>query len=136
MILHAQGEHEIAVHMLREVLDTRQRIWGAGNAVTLSTASDLGLVLRDKGNHWESESLLRETVRLRESVVGRDHPHTLTSVYHLAVLLRQQSRLSEATPLEKKAYDGLKDALYPYHPIVENLSKLVSSDEPSQEWAG
>lgn len=50
---------------------------------TLTSVSNLALVLRDQGKYEASEAMNRRALE----ALGKEHPHTLTSIYCLAYLL-------------------------------------------------
>ena len=63
---------------------------------TLTTMSNLALVLDRQGKYANAEAINRQTLEIREEVLGKTHPDTLTSVYCLAYLLQKKQEYKEA----------------------------------------
>jgi len=53
---------------------------------TLTTMSNLALVLDSQGKYAEAETMNRQTLELKEEVLGKTHPETRPSVAKVIVL--------------------------------------------------
>ena len=69
---------------------------GPNHPSTLTSRSNLALVLRDLGRLDEAEAEHRAVLETRTRVLGPDHPSTLNSRGNLALVLRDLGRLDEA----------------------------------------
>ncbi|KAF1950534.1 hypothetical protein CC80DRAFT_577110, partial [Byssothecium circinans] len=83
---------------------------------TLTSVSNLALVLQDQGKYDEAEKLNRKVLEGREKELGEDHPNTLTSVYCLAHLLHTLRQYTEAAELYQRACNGYTQQLGSQHP--------------------
>jgi len=54
---------------------------------TLTSISNLGLVLLSQGKYKEAEVMHRQVLEIREKVLRLEYPDTLSSVSHLRLVL-------------------------------------------------
>jgi tetratricopeptide (TPR) repeat protein len=89
-----------------QVMETTMRVFGEEHRSTLSSLSNLGIVLTSQGKLEEAEAMHRRALDGYEKVLGSEHPDTLSSVDHLAYFLRKQHRYEDALALYKRAISG------------------------------
>ncbi|KAL1970175.1 hypothetical protein VTN77DRAFT_6580 [Rasamsonia byssochlamydoides] len=64
---------------------------GIARADTLTSISNLGIVLENQGKYQEAEKMYRQALEGREKVLGPEHPDTVRSVDRLASVLKRLS---------------------------------------------
>ncbi len=104
------GDLEGAAKSEREVLATRQRIWGLDHPDTAYSLNNLGWIYIELGRWREAEPLLRENVevtRKAEIVPGVRYASALAN---WGRLLEQKGDLSGATKMLEQAQDTLASA--------------------------
>lgn len=98
---------------------------------TLTTMSNLALVLDSQGKYADAEAMNRQTLEIKEEVLGKRHPDTLMSVYCLAYLLQNKHEYEEASILYKRAFSGFQSSLGSEHPTTRacanDYSAMLSS---------
>ena len=77
-------------------MEAREKLLGREHPNTLTSISNLGLVLSIQGKYKEAEVMHRRALEAREKVLGREHPSTLTSVSNLGNVLDSQGKYEEA----------------------------------------
>ena len=75
---------------------------------TLTSVSNLALVLQRQGKYGEAETMNRRVLAGRETTLGTEHPDTLTSAHDLAVVLKFQGKYDEAEMMDWQALAGRK----------------------------
>ena len=81
-----KGDLAAAEPLSREALEGRREKLGARHPDTLSSISNLGLLLMAKGDLAAAEPLLREALEGRREVLGALHPKTLAAIKNLSAL--------------------------------------------------
>jgi hypothetical protein len=66
---------------------------------TLTSVSDLGLVLRKSGKLVAAEEMIRHALERREKILREEYLDTLTSVDHLSSVLERQGKLDAAATM-------------------------------------
>jgi tetratricopeptide (TPR) repeat protein len=112
------GNYHRAKEMDRAALKAREATLGAEHPDTLTSVSNLGLVLESQGKYEEAEVMHRRALEAREKVLGPEHPDTLTSLYCLAHLLHQRKQYESASELYQTAYNGYLKTLGLNHPTT------------------
>ena len=95
----AQGRHQEAAELYRELVAVFQRRLGADHYSTLSAAMNLGMTLRNQGKHSEAEAVIRDSLPRMQRVLGPQHECTLRTSGELAAVLQTQQRYDEAEPM-------------------------------------
>ena len=115
--------------LYRRALEGREKALGAEHPDTLTSVSNLGLLLDDKGQYEEAEELSRRALEGREKALGSEHPGTLNSVNNLGILLYDKGDYEGAEALYRRALEGYEKALGAEHPgtlnSVNNLGLLL-----------
>jgi hypothetical protein len=88
LVLSAQGKHEQAEEMHRQVLGLMETVLDKEHLDTLTSMNNLAGVLRDKGKYERAGEIHRQALGLMETVLGKEHLSTLTSINNLALVLR------------------------------------------------
>ncbi|KAI1514543.1 TPR-10 multi-domain protein [Pyrenophora tritici-repentis] len=92
---HRTGKKEDLMKQAESVLragwclllrDIRERVLGQGHPDTLTSVSELGLVLESQGKYEEAEAMHCRALEEYEEVLGREHPDTPTSVSELGLV--------------------------------------------------
>ena len=125
------GLYDRARPLLERSVDTRRRLLGASDPLTMRSADDLAWILDRESRYAEAEKLQRETLEVRRRVLGPEHPDTLQSMMHLADTLGFESRFAEAEQLHRTALDLKRRVLGPEHPdtlmSMNNLSSVLGA---------
>jgi hypothetical protein len=98
LALADQGKYEAAEEMHRRALTGCEKVLGVEHPETLTSISNLALVLQDQGKYRAAEEMGRRALTGREKVLGVEHPETLTSVNNLAYLLHSQQQFQQKRP--------------------------------------
>jgi serine/threonine protein kinase/TolA-binding protein len=88
--------------LLRQALETRQRVLGPRNRQTLETASFLVVQLDQEGRFPEAEKLARETLDTSLKSLGPADQVTLNTERRLGLVLQHEGRFGEAESLHRK----------------------------------
>lgn len=132
-----RGEYAAGEVALRGALEARQKVLGQEDQDTLTSVSNLALILRKQGKYNEAESLDRQALKGREKVLGLEHPDTLLSVNSLAWVLQGLGKYDEAEPLNRRALKGREKVLGPEHPYtlcsVNSLAWVLQSQRKYYE---
>jgi hypothetical protein len=73
--------------MNRQTLALREKVLRRKHLDTLTSTSNLALVLGSQGKYEDAEAINRQTLAQREKMLGLKHPDTLTSISNLALVL-------------------------------------------------
>ena len=111
-----QARYDKAETMNRRALDGSEKALGKEHSSTLTSVSNLALVLQDQGKYEEAETMNRRALDGSEKALGKEHPSTLTSVSNLASVLQDQGKYEEAEMMNRRALDGREKALGKEHP--------------------
>ena len=98
-----QGSYNEAEQMNRQALDSKEKVLGEEHPDTLTSVSDLALVLQHQGKYEEAEQMNRRALDSKEKVLGKEHPETLISVSDLALVLQHQGKYEEAEQINRRA---------------------------------
>ncbi|KAH7016535.1 P-loop containing nucleoside triphosphate hydrolase protein, partial [Microdochium trichocladiopsis] len=90
------GVYDRAEALLWKAVEVREAVLGAENSNTLTSVSNLALVLRYQGKYEEAEVMNRRALDGSEKALGKHHPNTLTSIDNLALVLLSQGKYEEA----------------------------------------
>jgi tetratricopeptide (TPR) repeat protein len=104
---------------------TQMKVLGTGHPDTLTSVSNLALVLRDQGKYKEAEEMHRRALEGKEKVLGTEHPYTLISVNNLASVLQDQGKYEEAEEMNRRALEGREKVLGLEHPRTLEWTPLV-----------
>jgi hypothetical protein len=92
---------------------------------TLTSISQLGLVLAREGKYIEAESMHQQDLLGSEKVLGSENPVTLTSMHNLAFTLKQLGKFSDTLSLFRKYVDLYNQVLGLYHPHAISLTNAL-----------
>jgi hypothetical protein len=81
----------------------RERTCGPDDIDTLTSVSQLGLVLERQGKYKEAEAMHRHDLAGSNKMLGPDQPGTLISVSQLGSVLERQGRYEEAEVMHQQA---------------------------------
>jgi len=82
--------------MHRQVLETREKVLGPEHPDTLTSISNLRLVLLSQGKYKEAEVMHWRDLEGSEKVLKRKHLLTLININNLRFALLRQSKYKEA----------------------------------------
>lgn len=112
------GRLPLALQCFEESLNLRQRGLGEDHADTLSSKSNLAVVLRMQGKLDEAQFLEECIVEDRERQQGADHPDTLAAKANLAATLALQGQAGSALALQDSVLDAYLRQLGPDHLVT------------------
>lgn len=97
------GLYDPAARLVREAVERRQRLLGAGHPEVASSIGHLGEVLMLKGEYEEAERNLRVALDTKRRVYGAQSAEVARALMLLADVLSRQGRYGEAEPLIRQA---------------------------------
>ena len=122
------GNLDSAISLYQRCLQTRERLLGAEHPDTLSTISNLGIVLSDKGDYEKAEVHYIRCLQAQERVLGTEHPLTLATVNLFAALYSNKGNYGRAQELYIRCLEARERLLGTEHPdtltTVNNLATL------------
>jgi tetratricopeptide (TPR) repeat protein len=131
------GQYSAAVTTHQQALLLRKKVLGIEHLDTLTSMSNLALVLDRQGKYEEAESINRQTLARREKVLGTEHPDTLTSMSNLALLLYSQGKYEEAESMNRQTLARREKVLGAEHPdtltSMNNLAGVLDSQGKYEE---
>jgi serine/threonine protein kinase len=90
--------------LLTRELELQRRVLGPDDPQTLTTLSQVAVVLTEEGNYPEAEKLQRQALGVRTRVLGSQHPDTIASMARLATILNLQGQGAEAVKMKRDAF--------------------------------
>jgi tetratricopeptide (TPR) repeat protein len=110
---------------------------GVEDPSTLTSMSNLALVLSDQGKYEEVEQMHREVLAVMERVSGKEHPDTLTSMNNLAAVLGNQAKYEEAEQMHREVLAVKERVLGKEHPdtlaSMNNLAVALGNQAKYEE---
>jgi serine/threonine protein kinase/tetratricopeptide (TPR) repeat protein len=97
------GLYDAAMPLQQSALETRRRVLGEIDPVTLASILNMGVLLQRQGKLAEAEPYYREALQKMRDVLGADHQNTLWAIGNLGVLLDEEGKLGEAEPYYREA---------------------------------
>jgi tetratricopeptide (TPR) repeat protein len=110
------GRYAPAEASHRKVSSLRTVVLGREHPDTLTSTSNLAVVLGSQGKYEEAEAMNRQTLARREKVLGLEHPDTLTSMSNLAFMLGRQGKYELAEAVNWKTLERREKVLGLEHP--------------------
>lgn len=101
--------------MHRLDLQKAERLLGPEHPDTLSSISNLAVVMRTPGDFEQAEAIYRRALQGRERVLGPEHQHTLDIISSLGSVFNAQCRYKGAEDMHRRALVGRENALGPDH---------------------
>ena len=86
-MLERQGKYDKAEAMHRRALEGREKALRFKHPNTLTSVSNLRLVLERQGKYNKAEVIERRALEGQEKALRFEHPNTLTSVSNLRLVL-------------------------------------------------
>ena len=114
---HTTGRYSIARDAYSHAFRQRLESFGPDDPSTLTSRSNLALVLHDLGRLAEAESEHAAVLAGRVRILGSEHPSTLTSRSNRALCLHDLGRLAEAEA--------------EYRVVAEARERILGRDDPS-----
>ncbi len=106
MTLKDLGRLDESEALMREVYDTRVRVFGPDHPQTLVSLNILAGVIQKRGRDAEAATMLRTVVEARRRVLGDEHFSTLLAMGNLGAALIRLGELDEAERLTRTALAG------------------------------
>ncbi|EED14425.1 kinesin light chain, putative [Talaromyces stipitatus ATCC 10500] len=94
-----QGKYERRKTMHRRALEARERVLGPEHPDTLTSVSNLGLVLYRQGKYEEAEAMHRRALEALERVLGHAHPDMVASI-NVPLDSNQREKHEEASVIQ------------------------------------
>ena len=116
LCLLSDGRYNEAKKPLLQVMEGYEKALGKEHLNTLTSVSNLALVLRYQGKYEAAEEMNRRALEGYEKALGKEHPATLTSVSNLAGVLQYQGKYEAAEEMNRRALEGREKALGKEHP--------------------
>jgi tetratricopeptide (TPR) repeat protein len=116
MTLLTDGRWREAEELFVQVMETRKRALGDEHPSTLTTRSNLALVLERQGKYEAAEAMNRQTLTLSETALGREYPSTLATMSNLATVLGSQGKYEAAEAMNRQTLSLKETALGREHP--------------------
>ncbi|RDW63506.1 hypothetical protein BP6252_11051 [Coleophoma cylindrospora] len=107
----SQGRFEAAYLQGKSVVQIRKSNLGEKHPSTLTSMSNLALVLDSQGKYTEAETMNSQTLELSEEVLGKKHPETLTTMSNLALVLNKQGKYTEAETMNRQTLELKEEVL-------------------------
>ena len=101
--LRFQGKLEEAMHLLQEVVTTRQNLLGSDHPEYASALYNLGYTLMEANQLDLAEPVIRNALTVSRKAVGDQPGHTAYSLEALGIILRRTGRLAEAEAAYREA---------------------------------
>ncbi len=102
--------------LLRQLIDERIAIDGAGHPRTLRLRNSLAVILLQSRRYADAEPVLRAALEGSEKTFGPEHSSTLGAVSNLGGALRQQGKIEESGTYYRRALEGLTASIGAEHP--------------------
>jgi tetratricopeptide (TPR) repeat protein len=110
------GQYSTAGITHQRALSLREKRLGKKHPSTLTSMSNLAVVLGRQGKYEDAEAMNRQTLALKETVLGREHPDTLTSMNNLAFVLGRQGKYEDAEAMNRQTLALKETVLGREHP--------------------
>jgi tetratricopeptide (TPR) repeat protein len=131
------GQYAAAEVSYRQAVSSRREVLGHKHPDTLTSMSNLALVLDRQGKYEEAEAMHRQTLAQKEKVLGHEHPDTLTSMNNLATVLDKQGKYEEAEAMHRQTLAQSEKVLGPEHPdtlaSMNNLALVLDRQGKYEE---
>jgi len=125
---YERGDYRPAEIGFRRQWDERRRLLGPEHPDTLTSMSDLAVMLRALGDAAGAAQLDRQVLEGRRRVLGEEHLDTLQSMNNLALTLHALGDAAGAAELLRQALDAYRRLLGPEHPtILTSMSNLAAT---------
>ena len=122
----AQGRLEEAREMYQRVVKGHEKVLGAEHPATLTSVSNLALVLQRQGKYEAAEEMNQRALKGCEKLLGAEHPDTLTNINNLALVLQCQGKHEAAEKMNQQALKGREKLLGAEHPdTLSSVSNLA-----------
>ena len=97
-----QGRYNISFSRRIKSLSIHETVLGKEHPWTLTSMSNLAVVLSNQGKYNEAEAMMRRALQLTETVRGMEHPETLTCMNNLAATLGGQGKFDKAEAMHRQ----------------------------------
>jgi tetratricopeptide (TPR) repeat protein len=114
--LYNRGSYSVANTLAEQALGLCEKVLGKEHLDTLTSMSNLALVLDRQGKYEEAEKMNRRTLELYERVLGKEHPDTLMGMSNLAMALDGRGKYSEAEEMNRRTLELKERVLGKDHP--------------------
>ncbi len=133
MSRYAEGDYVAAESYLKEALELRRELLGAGHPSVAISLLGLGQVLIRQGRPEKAETLLREGLAIREQKLPQDHWRSANARSILGGCLTALRRYPEAEPLLLDGLGSLRARWGDRHQVtLEALARVINL---YQAWA-
>ena len=111
--------------LLTRALNLQRKVLGPDDPQTLTSLSQMALILTEQGNYAEAQKLQREALVARTRVLGPEHPDTIASMARLATILNLQGQNAEALKMKRNAFDLSRRVLGPEDPQTLKMANSL-----------
>lgn len=128
LVLHRQGRYQEAYPLLREAVETAERIPGLGCGDVVNLLVNLGVNYHERGQPGEAEKIYRRALALsQEEGCGTNHPGTAEALSNLATLAFARGHYEAAESMYRAALSGYVTAYGPAQPQTANVQENLGS---------
>ena len=131
------GQYAAARTTQHQSLLLKKNILGPEHPNTLTSMSNLALVLERQGKYKEAEVMNRKVLAWKEALLGPKHPSTLTRMSNLALVLESQGKYKEAEVMNRQTLALSEKVLGFEHPdtltSMNNLAGILESQGKPEE---
>jgi serine/threonine protein kinase/tetratricopeptide (TPR) repeat protein len=99
------GLYGPAHELTKRALDTRMKLYGPDDRMTLETMNQLSAILFREGHFAAAEKLQRQALTSERRVFGPDDPLTARTMERLAEVLEREGHLDEAEKLARESIE-------------------------------
>jgi hypothetical protein len=124
----ARGDHGAAEAEYRSVLDSRARLLGPDNPVTLTTRYQLAGEIAARGDHGAAEAEYRSVLDAQTQLLGPDNPVTLTTRHQLAHEIAARGDHAAAEVEYRSVLDAQTQLLGPDNPATLNTQRCFAME--------
>jgi hypothetical protein len=132
-VARREGNHALAVTLLKSALEGTQRARGKEHTETLSLHQNLANAYSAIGNHAAARDLMEPAVAAQRRILSDTHNETLCSMGMLAGNLAEMGDRTNAEALLQEVIAGFRQTLGNEHPdTLFAVANLAPHDGPSR----
>jgi tetratricopeptide (TPR) repeat protein/transcriptional regulator with XRE-family HTH domain len=122
-IYYKQRKYEEAEYLLKDVLQTREKLKGLDHPDIAIDHKQLGLLYSEQKRYKEAEQHFKQSLKIRKKALGSLDLAVSESLYCLAKNYQEQDRYKEAEIFYKRAFAIVKKVVGTEHPFMAEYLK-------------
>ena len=115
-----------AIQVIKNVVEIRNKTFGARHPATIHAKNDLALFYGIEGHYGDAEAIFEKTIPIQAEVLGKGHYTTLIGLNSFACLSAGQEKMHKSLELFTKAYGGMKELKGDLHPDTLTLLNNIA----------